>query len=252
MNRQKATIPTAPAAAPARQIVCEDVTLGYGSQAVASRIAFEVRAGDYLCIVGENGAGKSTLMKTLLGLVPPLGGRIVFAPGLSNRDIGYLPQQTEVQRDFPASVREIVLSGFQRRGFRPFYTRAEKARAAANMARMDIADMARRCYRELSGGQQQRVLLARALCAAGQMLLLDEPVAGLDPKVTTEMYALIAELNRQGLTIIMISHDVGEAVTYASHILHVGSRPFFGTRKAYLASDIGRRFVDWRGGEARC
>ncbi len=248
MNNQQAAARTA---APARQIACEDVTLGYGGQSVASHITFEVDAGDYLCIVGENGAGKSTLMKTLLGLMPPLEGRITFAPGLGNRDIGYLPQQTEAQRDFPASVREIVLSGFQRRGFRPFYTRAEKARAQQNMARMAIDTMARRCYRELSGGQQQRVLLARALCAAGQMLLLDEPVAGLDPKVTAEMYELIAALNRRGMTIIMISHDIDEAVTYASHILHVGGRPFFGTREAYLASDIGRRFVGWRGGDAR-
>lgn len=240
MNNQQAAARTA---APARQIACEDVTLGYGGQSVASHITFEVDAGDYLCIVGENGAGKSTLMKTLLGLMPPLEGRITFAPGLSNRDIGYLPQQTEAQRDFPASVREIVLSGFQRRGFRPFYTRAEKARAQQNMARMAIDTMARRCYRELSGGQQQRVLLARALCAARKILLLDEPVSGLDPIATAEMYQLIRDLNKEGITIIMISHDLGASVQDASHVLHIGKKVFFGTREEYLESSIGRYYM---------
>ena len=218
------------------QITCTDLTLGYGSQEILSGLSFEVSAGDYLCIVGENGSGKTTLMKTLLGLTKPLSGSIAFGGGVTARKIGYLPQQTDVQRDFPASVREIVLSGcLGRDGFRPFYNKADKALAARSMERMNITDLSRRCYRELSGGQQQRVLLARALCATEDILLLDEPVAGLDPKVTAEMYELIESLNKNdGVTIIMISHDIDKALQYASHILHIGHQIFFGTKDAYL------------------
>nr|WP_316621789.1 ABC transporter ATP-binding protein [uncultured Ruminococcus sp.] len=218
------------------QIKCTDLTLGYGSQEIFSRLSFEVNAGDYLCIVGENGSGKTTLMKTLLGLTKPLKGSIEFSDGVTARTIGYLPQQTDVQRDFPASVREIVLSGcLGHDGFRPFYNKADKALAARSMERMNITDLSRRCYRELSGGQQQRVLLARALCATEKILLLDEPVAGLDPKVTAEMYELIESLNKaDGVTVIMISHDVDKALQYASHILHIGSDIFFGTKDEFL------------------
>ena len=187
-------------------ITCQDVTLGYENTRVAEHLSFTVEEGDYLCIVGENGSGKSTLMKTLLGLRAPLAGHIAFGDGLRKNEIGYLPQQTPIQRDFPASVQEVVLSGcLARCGLRPFYSKEEKALAARNMERLGITPLARRCYRELSGGQQQRVLLARALCATRKLLLLDEPVAGLDPKVTAELYDLIAELNRaDGITVIMI------------------------------------------------
>ncbi|MBQ3284715.1 MAG: ABC transporter ATP-binding protein [Ruminococcus sp.] len=220
------------------QIKCTDLTLGYGSQEILSGLSFEVNAGDYLCIVGENGSGKTTLMKTLLGLTKPLGGSIEFGDGVTARKIGYLPQQTDVQRDFPASVREIVLSGcLGHDGFRPFYNKADKALAQRSMERMNIADLSRRCYRELSGGQQQRVLLARALCATEEILLLDEPVAGLDPKVTAEMYELIESLNKNdNVTIIMISHDIDKALDYASHILHIGHEIIFGTKDNYLNS----------------
>ena len=218
------------------QIKCTDLTLGYGSQQILTDLSFTVNAGEYLCIVGENGSGKTTLMKTLLGLIKPLAGKIEFDDGVTAKTIGYLPQQTDVQRDFPASVREIVLSGcLGHDGFRPFYNKADKELAARAMERMNITELSRRCYRELSGGQQQRVLLARALCATEKLLLLDEPVAGLDPKVTQEMYELIDDLNKKdGVTIIMISHDVDKAVRYASHILHIGSDLFFGTREEYL------------------
>ena len=195
-------------------------------RSVLQDLSFELLAGDYLCIVGENGSGKSTLMKTILGLQPPISGRILTGDGLRKNEIGYLPQQTVVQKDFPASVREIVLSGCQGRcGSRPFYNKEEKQLAEENIRKMQIDKLSKRCYRELSGGQQQRVLLARALCATQKMLLLDEPVSGLDPKVTAEMYRLIDELNhRDGITIIMISHDIAAAVKYASHILHIGDR----------------------------
>ena len=232
-------------------ITAEDLTLGYETGVVAEHISFTVEEGDYLCIIGENGSGKSTLIKALLKLREPMGGTLRFDGGLSAREIGYLPQQTQVQRDFPASVREIVQSGCQGRcGLRPFYRKEEKQLAADNMERMGIADLADRCYRELSGGQQQRVLLARALCATQKLLLLDEPVTGLDPHVTAQLYALIEQLNKEGLTVIMVSHDVTAAVRYASHILHIGRENFFGTRDEFLESRIGRVFFAEEGGEA--
>lgn len=221
-------------------LTVSDLSVGYDSQAVISNLNFTVNPGDYLCIVGENGAGKTTLMRTLLRLIPPISGSITPGEGLKLNEIGYLPQQTAVQKDFPASVREIVLSGCQGKcGFRPFYNAAEKKLAADNMARMGITDLDRRNYRHLSGGQQQRVLLARALCATGKLLLLDEPVSGLDVNATAEMYRLIEELNKEGVTVIMISHDLEAAFKYASHILHIGSNIFFGTKEEYLSSDNG-------------
>lgn len=221
-------------------LTCRNVTLGYDNKKIAENINFEVSAGDYLCIVGENGSGKSTLMKTILGLTSPISGEITLGDGLKVNEIGYLPQQTEIQKDFPASVIEIVRSGcLNKSGFRPFYNKEEKKNALHNMEKMGISDLAHRCYSELSGGQQQRVLLARALCAAGKILLLDEPVAGLDPKVTAEMYDLIQTLNQEGITIIMISHDIAAAIKYATHILHVGQTPlFWGTKSDYLKSPL--------------
>ena len=218
------------------QLTCQKLCVGYDGKFVLQDLSFQVFAGDYLCIVGENGSGKSTLMKTILGLQPPISGRILTGDGLRKNEIGYLPQQTVVQKDFPASVREIVLSGCQGRcGSRPFYNREEKKLAADAMEKMQVAPLAKRCYRTLSGGQQQRVLLARALCATQKMLLLDEPVSGLDPKVTAEMYALIQKLNYEdGITVVMISHDLNAALQYASHILHIGDAVFFGTKAAYL------------------
>ena len=225
-------------------LTVRDLAFGYDSHAIISGLNFTVSAGDYLCIVGENGSGKTTLMKTLLHLREPISGQIISGDGLKPNEIGYLPQQTVVQKDFPASVREIVLSGFQGSiGLRPFYNKAEKQLAEENMERMGISQLADSCYRELSGGQQQRVLLARALCATRKILLLDEPVSGLDPKVTAEMYSLIQSLNHEGITIIMISHDIAAAVRYASHILHIGSHVFFGTRDQYLESEMGKGWV---------
>ena len=214
-----------------------NLCLGYDGREIVHNLNFEVNDGDYLCIVGENGSGKSTLMKTILGLNAPLSGSIETGDRLAPNEIGYLPQQTVVQRDFPATVREIVISGFQGQcGLRPFYTKAEKSIAAANMEKMGVTGLSRRCYRELSGGQQQRVLLARALCATRRLLLLDEPVSGLDPTVTAEMYALIERLNGEGITVIMISHDINAALHYATHVLRIGDSVFFGTKEDYLKS----------------
>ena len=225
------------------QIICENASLGYDGKPIVTDLSFTVNAGDYLCIVGENGSGKSTLMKTILNLTAPLAGAIRME-GLRPTEIGYLPQQAQVQRDFPASVQEIVRSGFQGQcGLRPFYTREEKAVAARNLERLGLGGFERRCYRELSGGQQQRVLLARALCATRKCLLLDEPVSGLDPKAAAQMYEIIRQLHQEGITIIMISHDLESALDHATHVLHIGKELFFGTKEAYLRSGIGRSFL---------
>ncbi len=225
-------------------ISCKDVSLGYEGKAIVSELNFEVNKGDYLCIIGENGSGKSTLMKTLLGQKSVISGKIEFGDGLHKNEIGYLPQQTPVQKDFPASVREIVLSGcLNSSGARPFYTKAQKKLAEENMKKLEILDLSSRCYRELSGGQQQRVLLARALCATKKLLILDEPVAGLDPIVTQHLYEIIKEINKSGITVIMVSHDIKAAVEYASHVLHIGQTPLFhGTKHDYEKCDC-RFFV---------
>lgn len=217
------------------QITCRDLSIGYDGRAIRNHINFSLHKGDYLCVIGENGSGKSTLMKTLLHLLPPVSGTILLGDGLGSNEIGYLPQQTVIQKDFPASVREIVLSGCQNHcGLRPFYRKEEKRSAEEMMDKLQITHLKNRCYRELSGGQQQRVLLARALCATRKILLLDEPVSGLDPKVTEEMYRLIEQLNRADqITIIMISHDIREAVKYASHVMYLGEDIFYGTKQEY-------------------
>ena len=221
------------------QLICQDLSIGYEGRAILQHINFSVEKGEYLCIVGENGSGKSTLMKTLLSLQPPVSGKILLGDGLKREEIGYLPQQTMVQKDFPASVREIILSGCQNHcGLRPFYSREEKRYANEMMEKLGIGHLSKRCYRELSGGQQQRVLLARALCAASKLLLLDEPVSGLDPKATEEMYQMIQQINREDhITIIMISHDIRAALVYASHIMNIGKTVFYGTKKDYLEKE---------------
>ena len=222
------------------QIVCRDLSLGYDKKTVTSGISFEINSGDYICIVGENGSGKSTLMKAILGLLPIRSGSLEIASELKNA-IGYLPQHTEAQIDFPASVEEVVMSGcIGHTGILPLYRRADRERAHDNLRKLSIDGLQRVSYRELSGGQRQRVLLARALCAANKMILLDEPVSGLDPAATAEMYKIIEELNKKdGMTVIMISHDIGAAVKYASHILHLAHTPrFFGRTEDYVKSDV--------------
>lgn len=231
-------------------ITCENLTLAYDTGVVASGVSFTLEAGSYLCIVGENGSGKSTLLKSMLGLHPVDGGTLTIDPDTRKQGIGYLPQHTPAQRDFPASVREIVRSGcLKRSGLRPFWRVSDKKLADKAMARMGIDHLAGKCYRELSGGQQQRVLLARAYCATGKLILLDEPIAGLDPMAMTEMYRMIADLNREGVAVVMVSHDVSAAVQYATHILHMGkTTSFFGTTEAYLATPVGQQFARREGG----
>lgn len=231
-------------------ITCENLTLAYDTGIVASGVSFTLEAGEYLCIVGENGSGKSTLLKSMIGLHPVSEGVLTIDPAVRKRGIGYLPQHTPAQRDFPASVREIVRSGcLKRNGMRSFWRASDKKLADEAMARMGINHLAGRCYRELSGGQQQRVLLARAFCATGQLILLDEPIAGLDPMAMTEMYGMIADLNREGVAVVMVSHDVSAAVNYATHILHMSkTTAFFGTTEEYLSTPVGQQFARREGG----
>ena len=229
---------------------CENLSFAYDGVTVVSNLNFSVEEGDYLCIVGENGAGKSTLIKGLLRLKKPSAGNVEMGEGLRATEIGYLPQQTQIQKDFPASVKEVVLSGcLNRMGLRPFYSRAEKDRARENMEALEILDLQDACYLDLSGGQQQRVLLARAMCAAQKLILLDEPVSGLDPVATRSLYAQIAHINEKtGITVIMVSHDIDASLKNATHILHLGQEGqlFFGTRDEYRRSAVYHDFLGER------
>ena len=229
-------------------ITFEGVGLSYGGDNVAHDVSFAVNAGEFWGIVGENGSGKTTLMKALLGLIPCASGRIVMGEGLKPNEIGYLPQQSVIQKDFPASVEEVVLSGtIGWRGLKPFYGRRERERAAKSMDMLGLSAIKNRSYQELSGGQQQRVLLARALCATQKCIVLDEPTTGLDPVVTAEFYQLLHEINRQGMTVIMVSHDIEEAVRDCSHILHLSCHPLFiGTASDYRNSAVGRKYIKER------
>ncbi len=230
-------------------ITCENLSFAYDGVVICDQLSFQVEDGDYLCIVGENGAGKSTLVKGLLHLKKPAGGSLSYGDGLRADEIGYLPQQTQIQKDFPASVQEVVLSGcLNRIGLRPFYSAAEKEIAHRNMEALEILDLKDACYRELSGGQQQRVLLARALCATRKLVLLDEPVAGLDPSLTQTMYDYIYKVNRKmGITVIMVSHDLEAALRYATNILQIGHRQlFYGTPEEYRKSPQYRMLVQSR------
>lgn len=229
-------------------IDCKNISVAYDGKKIIEDLSFNVGKGQALCIVGENGSGKTTLVKAILSLIKLSGGEIKFGDGLKQNEIGYLPQQTELQKDFPASVSEIILSGcINKMGLRPFYTKKERTMAEKNAKLLGIENFKKRCYHELSGGQQQRVLLARALCAADRLLLLDEPVAGLDPMVTADLYSTIKKLNKEnGMAIIMVSHDIPGALGIADNILHMnhGSH-FFGSVQEYKGSPF---FADIKGG----
>ena len=226
-------------------LACRDLTLGYEQQALVEHLTLDITAGDYLCVMGENGSGKSTFLKSILGLLKPLRGEILRSDSLTLSGIGYLPQQTQSQKDFPATVKEIVLSGFlSARGFRFRYNASELSAAMMHMGKLGILELQDRCYRELSGGQQQRVLLARALCAASKLLVLDEPVTGLDPAAAQDLYKTLRYLNeKEGIAVLMVTHDLNNSLQEAKHVLHIGkSRWFYGTTVEFLASDTGRRY----------
>jgi len=225
---------------------CDKATLGYENKPVISDISFQVDASDYLCIVGENGAGKSTLVKGILGLLKPMSGNIVFGEEVRNASIGYLPQQTDAQKDFPATVMEVVLSGcLKQKGFLSFYNTKDKEAALVNMHKLGVGHLRKQSFRKLSGGQQQRVLIARALCATDKLLVLDEPVTGLDPTGTADLYAVLRDLNEQyGTAIIMVSHDVRGALPEVRHVLHISfDTVFYGTAREYRDSAFGKQFL---------
>ena len=228
-------------------IRCEDLSFGYDGRRVVKDLNFSVNGGAYLAIVGENGSGKTTLLKGLLDLIKPLSGQVIMGQNLTFKNIGYLPQQTLVQRNFPASVKEVVLSGcLNRKTFIPSYSKQDRSRAKKQMERMSIVDLGQTSYRDLSGGQQQRVLLARALCAADKMMIMDEPASGLDPLVSHELYALISELNKEdNMTIIIVSHDIHCVLKDASHVLHLkGTQLFFGSKEDYFSSDYSSYLLE--------
>lgn len=219
---------------------CKKLNIGYADNSICKDISFEVEQGQYVCIIGENGSGKSTLIKTILGLNKPLSGKVVFDEGFNKSCVGYLPQQTDFQKDFPATVKEVILSGFVgRMGFRPFYSRQEKEKARAIINNLNIDTYQHRSYKELSGGQQQRVLLARALCATDELLILDEPTNGLDSRSIARFYDLIARLNREnGLTIIMVTHNLDKVINDVSHIVYLKDTPeFIGTKDDFVANE---------------
>lgn len=225
------------------QIICNDISLGYEGVTVCEGLSFSVESGDYLCIVGNNGSGKSTLMKALLRLKAPDKGEIRLVGGTTQSDIGYLPQRNEAQSDFPATVSEVVLSGFVGKKRFGFLRSADKKAAERNMRCMRISELSRRPFSQLSGGQQQRALLARALCATERVLLLDEPVSGLDPYAAEDMYNAIDHLNRgHGTTIIMITHDLSAVERYATKVLCMSDTPrFYEDPREFLCS---RNFVE--------
>ncbi len=225
---------------------CEHVGFGYENQDAVLDVNLEVNEGDYICIVGENGSGKSTLMKGILGLLKPTSGRIEYSEELKKAGIGYLPQQTDAQKDFPATVFEVVISGcLGKRGSRPFYSMKEKKEARANLDRLGIRDLEKSCFRELSGGQKQRVLIARALCATDKLLILDEPITGLDPSAILDFYQLIRKLNQEEkVAILMVSHDMANIVHQGGKILQMRQKPlFWGTMKEYVKSEIAHSFL---------
>lgn len=225
-------------------ISIDNISIGYNGKKILSNISLNIEENDYIYIVGENGSGKTTLMKCLLGLIQPIDGKITFGNGLMQNEIGYLPQQSAYQKDFPASVNEVVMSGCLNKKNTFFYSKKQKEIATENMQLTGVLDLRKKCFRELSGGQQQRVMLARALCATSKLLILDEPVTGLDPKATADMYALIKELNKKSITVIMVSHDITSAVNNAKKILHLSKdNYFYGTAHQYLHSDIGKHFM---------
>ncbi len=226
-------------------ISCENVALKYQSYTVCDNLNFTVCDGDYLCIVGENGSGKSTLVNALLSLKECSEGKITFKDGLKVSQIGYLPQTTQIEKDFPASVFEVVLSGCLAHKKGLFFKSEQKKQAQKALELLNINDIKKKSFSSLSGGQKQRVLLARALCAAKKVLLLDEPISGLDPIATAKMYDIINTLNREyKMTIIVVSHDLEAALKYATHILHINhSSSFFGTTDEYKNSSIAKNYL---------
>lgn len=213
-------------------IEVKNLSVGYNHKAIVENISFTVNEGNAICIIGENGIGKSTLMKTLLGVLKPVSGEIIFS---ENKRFGYLPQINETQNDFPASVNEIVLSGLlNKKSFLAFYNKADKEIAMKNMEILHITHLKDKPFSSLSGGQKQRVLIARALCSTDNILFLDEPITGLDPQTKADFYETLALLQKEGITIVMITHNLEDFINEATHVLVVAKESKFLTKEEYL------------------
>ena len=231
-----------------KYITIKDLSIGYDAHPVLENINLEIDSGDYICVIGENGAGKSTFLKTILNLIKPIKGSFEYEEGINQSDFSYLPQQNDIQKDFPATVSEIVISGFNgKMKLRPFYNKQEKSTAEELMKKVGIYEFKNKSFRDLSGGQKQRTLLARALCAGGKILVLDEPNSGLDPVASEELYNSICELNKEGISIVMVSHDLNAAIKYSNKILYLGKEAYFASKEEYIESEIGKEFIS-RGG----
>ena len=224
-------------------IKCNNIEFKYDGKEILKNISFEVNKGDYLCIIGENGSGKSTLLNIISGVLKPNNGTVTLDSNLSKKEIGYLPQKSEIYENFPASVYEVVISGcVNKLSIIPFCRRKEKQIANYNMNLLEISNIKNKCFHELSGGQKQRVLLARTLCSTRDIILLDEPVSGLDPIITESFYNVVNHLNNEhGTTVVMVSHDIQNCFKYASHILYIGKELFYyGSKSDFLNSEFSK------------
>lgn len=205
-------------------ITAQHLTLAYGENAVITRANFCINQGEFVCVVGANGSGKSTLIRAMLGLIKPRFGHIIYGDEVDQSTIGYLPQEAKIDQFFPATVREIVLSGaLGRMGHRPFYSRSDRTDADRALSRLGLAKLAGRSFASLSGGQKQKVLLARALVATSKLLILDEPSNNLDHASRQEFYRILQDLHADGLTIIMITHDLDADDLIGDHVLSIMS-----------------------------
>ena len=232
-------------------IVCENISYSYEKKEAVTNVSFNVEENDYLCILGENGTGKSTIVKMLVGLIKPTAGKITYN-NMKRTQIGYLPQSTNIDPIFPASVREVVMQGrCEKLGKKFFYSQSDKKIVDEKIKLLGIECIKNKNFSELSGGQKQRVLLARALAATDKLIILDEPVSGLDPLVTAEMYDIIDKLNKEsGIAVVMISHDTKSAAKYAKHILHIKNEQlFYGDTKDYVNTELYHEFLGGCGHE---
>lgn len=214
-------------------IEIKDLNFSYPTKAnTLKQINFNVKKGKFTCIFGENGSGKSTLIKCVLGLYKDYTGTIT-----KECKIGYLPQKSEIQAQFPATVEEVVLSGTIANNIKNiFYKKEDKENANEIMKKLGIYDIKKKNFADLSGGQQQRVLIARSLCMAKDLIVLDEPTNGLDPSIANQIYTLLDNLkNTEELTILMVSHDVERALKYADNVIELkdGKVIFDGTVQEY-------------------
>lgn len=215
----------------------KDLNFNYGKIKILKDINFELDKGDYLGIIGANGSGKTTLIKVLLGLLQPSSGTVVYHQNiLEDNALGYVPQKTfGDHQNFPATVKEIVRTGLlANKGFLKQYNDEDNKKVVEILNRLNLCDLKNRKINKLSGGQQQRVLLARSLVSNPRVLILDEPTSALDPEVREDFYQLLETVNKSGVTIILISHDLQSIEPYLNKVLLLDRKIlFFGNPKDF-------------------